>query len=116
MQIYVKSGILYFDNNIGVKKMDDARIKNQVKKLGISPAMKGYTYLYRAVQLVYDDGEHFFGSADELYTVIARENGTNAHCIERDIRTAIRDSRCNISVKKLIFMIAESLSSEELWE
>ncbi len=91
-------------------------IKESVKQLGISPCMKGYVYLCRAVQLVRNDSEYFYCSADELYTVIARENGTNVHCIERDIRTAIRDSQCNTSVKKLIFMIAESLSNEELWE
>ena len=92
----------------------DNSITESLKNLGISPSVKGYAYFYRAVQLICENGEYFYCSADELYTVIASEYGINVHCIERDIRTAIRDSRCNTSVKKLIFMIAESLSSEEI--
>lgn len=94
--------------------MNDSSIKRAVKALGISPSVKGYAYLCRAVQLVCSDREYAYVSADELYETVARENKTNAHCVERDIRTAIRDSHCGTSVKKLIFMIAESLSSEEI--
>lgn len=96
--------------------MNTYKIKFSLKQLGISPSMKGYIYLCRAIELVCDDNRYFCRSADALYTTIAQENGTHVHCIERDIRTAIRDSQCSTSVKKLIFMIAESVLTENLLE
>ena len=112
--------------------MTDFKIPYSIKKclsgLGIPPCMKGYVYLCQAIQLVCEDGAHSSFSAEDLYMIIAHENATNAHCIERDIRTAIRDAQnhtdnncfiskySNTSVKKLIFILAEMLSSEDLWE
>ncbi len=65
------------------------RIERLLAELGIPTNVKGYTFLRRAVQIVYADPSAINKVVCGLYSDIAKEYETTLSCVERDIRTAI---------------------------
>lgn len=58
-------------------------------ELGMSPGLKGYSYIHDAVLLALDDPSLLHAVTKAIYPGVARRNGTNASCVERAIRHAI---------------------------
>lgn len=59
-------------------------------EIGIPGNLKGYRYLIIAAETVYHDGSAIHNVLKGLYADIARRENTNASCVERNIRTAIK--------------------------
>ena len=67
----------------------DERITTIFITLGISAKVKGYRFLREAVKLVKDDPCRIDNLTDNIYAVIAANNGTKISNVERSIGYAI---------------------------
>lgn len=65
------------------KKIEDTLIS-----LGISPSLKGFTYLTKSVEIVLDDDNHRMGMT-EIYHMVSDECLTSWRAVERNIRCAV---------------------------
>ncbi len=59
-------------------------------ELGMSTHLKGFSYLCRAIEIVYIDKSAIRNVIVGLYLQIAEENHTTVSCVERNCRTAIK--------------------------
>ena len=60
-----------------------------LKKLGVNPAIKGWTYLNEAIRLAIDDSSMLDYVTKALYPTIARKYSTTPVRVERAIRHAV---------------------------
>jgi len=60
-----------------------------LRRMGISPSMKGYHCLEEAVVLRNEDDTRYRHLTRQLYPKIAERGGVSPECVERAIRTAI---------------------------
>lgn len=100
-------------------------------EMGAVTHLKGFAYLCRAIEIVYDDPDAIHNVVKGLYSRIAKEAGTTSSCVERDIRTELRvilmsgtlsllDDRFThfghrskaVSARKFIALFAEKLRHE----
>lgn len=58
--------------------------------MGAATHMKGFFYLIRAIEIVYEDPDSIYNVVKGLYSRIAEEFETTPSCVERDIRTELR--------------------------
>lgn len=77
----------------------DVKISNAIKKLGISPSLKGYYAIREAVKLVINDFSYIGKMTTKLYPDVSKLFGTRANRVERDIRHAIESGWRNGSVE-----------------
>ncbi len=63
-------------------------IEDLIQCLGIRRTLKGYQLLPNAIRLTLSDENYFFRLM-HLYRDVARIAGTNADCVEHNLRTAI---------------------------
>lgn len=63
-------------------------IKARLRVLGVSPRLKGYEYLARAIELLAEQKQSF--KITELYSYIGSEYSTTGSRVERAIRTAVQ--------------------------
>ena len=68
---------------------DGAKAGMILRRMGISPSMRGYGFLKESVTLRISDEEKYRHLTNELYPKIAGIYGISAVCVERAIRTAI---------------------------
>ncbi|MGM9615901.1 MAG: sporulation initiation factor Spo0A C-terminal domain-containing protein [Oscillospiraceae bacterium] len=59
-----------------------------LRRLGITRNFKGYSYLADAMLLVLEDSDRLLLVTKCVYPEVAKQHGTSAACVERDIRTA----------------------------
>lgn len=62
------------------------KIMYLLRLLNAPPSTIGYAYLVRAIERVVDNRAELRYITKNLYPTIAKEFGTNAHCVERAIR------------------------------
>ena len=60
-----------------------------LRVLGMPSCVKGYPYTCRAVAMVLERPELIHAVTKEIYPALAREFGTTAGCVERNIRSAL---------------------------
>lgn len=60
-----------------------------LKKLGISPNLKGYNYLIMAINCCYNQPDYMTSINKDIIPYVAKENSTNRNNVERAIRNAI---------------------------
>lgn len=74
-------------------KETEKKWKNKAKEMlfdiGISPNLKGFTYIWEAVLMVLEDGERIHAITKEIYPDIAKSEQSKPMRIERAIRHAI---------------------------
>ncbi|MBO4853895.1 MAG: response regulator [Oscillospiraceae bacterium] len=70
----------------------DAMIREALRTLGIPMCVKGYHYTCRAIAMVMENPERVHAVTKELYPALAREFGTTATCVERNIRSALEQA------------------------
>lgn len=63
-----------------------------LKKLGVNPAIKGWTYLNEAIQMSVDDPTVMEQVTKRMYPAIAKKCGTTPMRVERAIRHAVEQS------------------------
>lgn len=84
---------LHFDDVEVMPKGDEReiiRIKNLLKRLGISPSLKGFEYIAEAVAMVYENSDIVRGGTTKiLYPEIAKKFSDTPMRTERAIRHAI---------------------------
>ena len=68
----------------------EAYVREALLAFGIPANLDGYRYLRYAVSLVMDDRELLRGITKVLYPAVARRFGTTSICVERSMRSAIR--------------------------
>lgn len=78
-----------------------AAISDLLKELGVPAHVRGYKYLRRAIEIVYETPSGMSGVTTVLYPTIAKEFGTSVSCVERAIRHAIEISWDRGNVDKL---------------
>lgn len=64
-------------------------IRDMLANMGVSPHMKGFYICAEAIRIAADEPEIMFHVTGELYPRLARQFGTTARRVERNIRTAI---------------------------
>lgn len=72
-----------------------------LREIGVPFKMKGFHYLERAVEIVYDSPKSIENVVAGLYRSIADEYGTTPSCVERDMRTAIKSAVANGNIAAL---------------
>ena len=65
-------------------------IRVTLLEMGAATHLKGFNYLCRAIEIVYDDPDAIHNVVNGLYARIAREADTTPSCVERDIRTELK--------------------------
>lgn len=116
------------NNHINEKELRKI-ISNILCSSGITPNMKGFTYLKEAIIMVYNDFDDFNTITKVVYPTIAKLYHVKPKAVERCIRIAIekawREDRSNEFYKKVgfqwlakrptnseyIFMIVEILNN-----
>lgn len=73
--------------------MKNKKILNFLLKNGIKPHLKGFTYLYDAIEILFDDKERVLKIVRNVYPKIAVKHNTTWSRVERCIRNAIHTSR-----------------------
>lgn len=93
--------VIKYKNNIHNIIKTHHQIDDILKELCVPCNIKGYSYLKSAIKLLQTNNYLI----KDVYKIIARNNNTQAHCIERSIRHAIEVSfnRCNIKVINTFF-------------
>lgn len=64
-------------------------IYQQLKHLGVPANLLGYTYLHKAIDLVFEHPEYIHQMTKTLYPEVARICGTKSSRVERAIRNAV---------------------------
>lgn len=90
-------------NKTKVSVINEANII--LKKLGISPNLKGYSYLVMAIDYCYNNPAYLTSINKNVITYIANFNKTNRNNVERSIRNAIEVgwSRCDYEYSNNLF-------------
>lgn len=65
------------------------RISKLLKQLGISPKLKGYSYIRAALEIILDDSQAILAITKKIYPAIASMYNTSPSNVERAIRHAI---------------------------
>lgn len=68
------------------------RIQSILNEIGMAAGTKGYRDVTEAIYKVVERGNAVSGMTKELYPEIAKAFGTNANCVERNIRNAIESA------------------------
>lgn len=63
-----------------------------LKKLGVNPAIKGWTYLNEAIQMSVDDPTVMENVTKVMYFTVAKKCGTTPARVERAIRHAVEQA------------------------
>ncbi len=58
--------------------------------MGAVTHLKGFAYLCRAIEIVYEEPDAIHNVVKGLYARIAKEAQTSASCVERDIRSELK--------------------------
>lgn len=69
--------------------MNEKIIAQQLRLMGVKPALDGYTYLKVAIKKSYCDASYRRSITKRMYIEIAKEFGTTPSKVERAMRTAI---------------------------
>ena len=78
-----------------------AAISDLLKELGVPAHVRGYKYLRRAIEIVYEAPADTPGITTVIYPQIAKEFGSSTSCVERSIRHAIEISWDRGNIDKL---------------
>ena len=110
----------------------ESRITDVMHHFGIPRNVKGFHYIRAAIQLVYDDYQHYLNNVTiNLYPDVAEQFETEANRVERAIRHAIElgrkssphafgeyfygdpESKSSVSNSVFIFTVADNLLLED---
>ena len=85
--------------------INELKISEVLKELGVPANLVGYFYLKCAIELMVDDFSFVTQITKKLYPAIARKFNVQTHCVERAIRHAIEVgwSRGNMELQSKIF-------------
>ena len=77
----------------GIQSIEVANtIGSQLKEIGIYPNLVGYRYMRTAIQMLVEQPEKYYDFRNEIYSVIAIHNNTNAKTVEKAIINAVNTS------------------------
>lgn len=83
-----------------------------LKKVGVTPANRGWKYLTEAVKMVVEDNDVVDGITKRLYPDVAKKCKTTAHAVERAIRCSILKAFDNMPTDMIYAVFGNSLSDE----
>jgi two-component system response regulator (stage 0 sporulation protein A) len=94
------------------------KIENMLLDLGITPNLKGFQYLSRAIELVvFDKAKNI---CIDIYECIAKETKSTKACVERCIRHAIskidietNNLKCGLKNSEVIYTLALKIKQQE---
>ena len=83
----------------------EVQVSRALHLVGVPAHIKGYDYLRRAILMVAEEPRLAHALTKELYPTLARQFGTTAACVERDIRTAVEAAwmRGNPEIQRAYF-------------
>lgn len=84
-----------------------ADVSALLRKIGVSPEMKGYRYLQEAVRMRADANGEARRLTEDIYPAIAERFSTSAQSVERAIRTAIGSAWKNGAIQKYAAEISD---------
>lgn len=87
------------------EQLIEKRINRELDLVGISPKVKGYRYLIRAIMLVMD------GKTEDFTQIIAREYGKSVKSVERAMQNAIKTAWTNTPPDDLLKYYTAKISS-----
>ncbi len=79
---------------------NDVDVSALLRRIGVSPEMKGYRYLQEAVRMRANDEGEARRLTEDIYPAIARRFSTTAQSVERAIRTAIGSAWKNGAIQR----------------
>lgn len=82
------------EKRIGQNRELEMALTNLLYQLGFPASLKGYAYLYTAIQLAVADGTMLDNRIQELYSLVAAQYHATAIRVERTIRHAIELAWC----------------------
>ena len=83
-----------------------------LKKVGVTPANRGWKFLKEAVEMVVEDNDVIDGITKRLYPDIAKKFGTTSHAVERIIRYSVNKSFDNMPEHLIYFIFGNTLGSK----
>ena len=92
--------------------MESYKIAILLKKVGVSPANRGWKYLTEAVRMVLEDDTVLDGITKRLSPDVAKKFDTTASAVERGIRCAIDHAFDNMPADMIYAIFGNSLSSK----
>lgn len=76
--------------------MSKSKVRSMLLSVGITPNLRGYKYIIRAVELAKENPTVIENITGNLYPILAKEFDTQPTSIERCIRHSIKTGLCNI--------------------
>lgn len=80
-------------------------IEKYLLKRGISPALKGFDYIVKAVELIKEDIQYKFAVTRKLYPKIAEIYNDTPNRVERAIRHALSTAKVNYTNSEFIAIV-----------
>ena len=76
-----------------------------LRQIGVSPKLKGYEYLRKAILLTAKDSSLKYSMVKSVYKIIADEHNTKVYSVERAMRNAIEIAwdRCDVDIAEAYF-------------
>ena len=90
--------------------MNNRRISEILKELGVPASIQGYEYIRTAVKLIIEDESKYRWKTTALYFAIAREYDTTPSRVERSIRHAIEVAFVRMPVEAIQKYFGNSIS------
>lgn len=82
--------MLYIDNPENASTELEKAISILLIDMGAVTHLKGFAYLCRAIEIVYEEPDAIHNVVKGLYARIAEEAGTTPSCVERNIRSELK--------------------------
>lgn len=82
-----------------------------LKKVGVTPANRGWKFLTEAVQMVVDDNDVIDGITKRLYPSIAKKFKTTSGGVERAIRCSVLKAFDNMPTDMIYAIFGNTVSS-----
>lgn len=82
--------MLYIDTSEKAQTELGKAIRILLIDMGAVTHLKGFAYLCRAIEIVYEDPDAIHNVVKGLYARIAEEAETTSACVERNIRSELR--------------------------
>ena len=77
-------------------------IEKYLLEKGLNPAVKGFDYIVKAIELFNEDIKYKHNIMSELYPTIAKTFNDDASKVERAIRHCIKSARINMQNSEFI--------------
>lgn len=92
---------------------NNEKIAILLKKVGVTPANRGWKYLTEAVKMVVEDNDVVDGITKRLYPDVAKKCKTTAHAVERAIRCSVLKAFDNMPADMVYAIFGNTVSRKD---